>query len=300
MEMTLVVMAAGMGSRYGGLKQIEPVGRNGEIIMEYAAYDALRAGFGRVVFVIKPEMEADFRRIAGDRIARHMDVAYAFQRLDGLLPEGFSVPEGRVKPWGTGHALLTAASEVRGSFCVVNADDFYGRDAFAQVGAFLRRSGSGRPYACCMAGYAVENTLTDNGTVSRGICTTDAAGMLTSITERTKLRREGGAVADLDSGARVELGTPVSLNLWGFPQAVLGDLQEAFADFLRSNPDPVKGEFYLPSFVDGLIRSGRASAAVLPTDTRWYGVTYHEDRQVLVDAVGALTDRGEYPEPLFA
>lgn len=298
MDMTLVVMAAGMGSRYGGLKQMEPVGGNGEIILEYAVRDAMRAGFNHVVFVLKAEMLADFRAVAGDRIARHVDVRYVFQKPE-YLPTGFTVPEGRVKPWGTGHALLTAACAVEGAFCVVNADDFYGADAFAQVGDFLRGHPAGRGVLpCCMAGYAVENTLTENGAVSRGVCTTEA-GVLTSITERTKLRRAGDAVKDDDSGAVVPLGTPVSLNLWGFPHAALDALGEAFAAFLRNMDNPLKDEFYLPAYVQTLIRGGAAEVAVLPTDARWYGVTYHSDRRTLVDAVAAMTGRGDYPSPLF-
>lgn len=300
MDMTLVIMAAGMGSRYGGLKQIEPVGKNGEIIMEYAVCDAVRAGFNHVVFVLKEEMLADFRAVAGDRIARHVDVRYVFQKTE-YLPTGFSVPEGRVKPWGTGHALLTAASAVEGAFCVVNADDFYGADAFAKVGAFLKAHDTGKfPMMCCMAGYAVENTLTENGTVSRGVCTADGNGKLTFIVERTKLRRTGNSVTDDDSGAVVALGTPVSLNLWGFPYAALGDLENAFASFLGNMANPVKDEFYLPAYVQSLIGSGAAEVSVLPTDAKWYGVTYHSDRQTLVDAVAAMTDRGDYPSPLFA
>jgi hypothetical protein len=300
MDMTLVIMAAGMGSRYGGLKQIEPVGKNGEIIMEYAVCDAVRAGFNHVVFVLKEEMLADFRAVAGDRIARHVDVRYVFQKPE-YLPAGFSVPEGRVKPWGTGHALLTAASAVEGAFCVVNADDFYGADAFAKVGAFLQsHDGDRKPLPCCMAGYAVENTLTENGTVSRGVCTADKSGTLTSIVERTKLRRDGNSVTDDDSGVSVALGTPVSLNLWGFPHAALDNLENAFAAFLKGMTNPVKDEFYLPAYVQSLIGSGAAEVSVLPTDAKWYGVTYHSDRQTLVDAVAAMTDRGDYPSPLFA
>jgi hypothetical protein len=301
MDMTLVIMAAGMGSRYGGLKQIEPVGKNGEIIMEYAVCDAVRAGFNHVVFVLKEEMLADFRAVAGDRIARHVDVRYVFQKPE-YLPAGFSVPEGRVKPWGTGHALLTAASAVEGAFCVVNADDFYGADAFAKVGAFLQsHDGDRKPLPCCMAGYAVENTLTENGTVSRGVCTADKSGTLTSIVERTKLRRDGNSVTDDDSGVSVALGTPVSLNLWGFPLRGAGQSGKRLRGVPEGNmANPVKDEFYLPAYVQSLIGSGAAEVSVLPTDAKWYGVTYHSDRQTLVDAVAAMTDRGDYPSPLFA
>lgn len=299
MDMTLVVMAAGMGSRYGGLKQIEPVGVSGEIIMEYAVYDAMLSGFNHVVFVLKEEMLPDFRKVAGDRIARHLDVSYAFQKLD-FLPEGDSVPENRVKPWGTGHALLTAASAVKGPFCVVNADDFYGRDAFMQVGQFLKvRSVVSAPLPCCMAGYAVENTLTENGTVSRGICSVDRNHMLTSIVERTKLHRTGNTVTDDESGVTVPLGTPVSLNLWGFPQEVLDGLKDAFGKFLHGMKNPGKDEFYLPAYVENLLSNGQATVSVLPTDTKWYGVTYHSDRKTLVDAIASMTNEGQYPVKLF-
>lgn len=298
MELTLVVMAAGLGSRYGGLKQIDPVGKNGEIILEYALHDALQAGFRKVVFVIKEEMLADFKEIAGDRIAQLMEVSYAFQRLEDI-PQGFTVPQGRVKPWGTGQALLAARGQVQGPFCVVNADDFYGRDAFMQVGNYLKTVTNTAPWRCCMAGYAVENTLTENGTVSRGICTADSENRLTAIVERTKLHREGDHVLDDESGAMVALGTPVSLNLWGFPQGALDELEAAFAEFLQKNVNPLKGEFYLPSFVDGLIRSGSATVQVLPTDTHWYGVTYHEDREPLVAAIAKMTAEGTYPPALF-
>jgi hypothetical protein len=299
MEKTLVVMAAGMGSRYGGLKQIEPVGGSGEIIPEYAVYDAMQAGFRHVVFVLREEMLPDFRQVAGDRIARHLDVQYVFQKPE-LLPAGFSVPAGRTKPWGTGHALLTAAPAVQGAFCVVNADDFYGRDAFARVGGFLDTAPETEIVPCCMAGYAVENTLTENGTVSRGVCTVDGRGMLTSIVERTKLHRTADVVTDDDSGAVVPLGTPVSLNLWGFPRRALDGLEDAFARFLRSMREPLKEEFYLPGYVETLLSGGRATVAVLPTRARWYGVTYRQDRQVLTAAVAAMTEAGWYPRPLFA
>ncbi len=299
MDMTLVIMAAGMGSRYGGLKQIAPVGQTGEIIMEYAIFDAMKAGFNHVVFVIKEEMLADFKEIVGDRIAKHISVDYAFQALDAL-PYGYSVPPGREKPWGTGHAVLCAADYIKGSFCVINADDFYGRDAYLRVGEFLKSAGENSPLPCCMAGYQIENTLTENGTVARGVCDTDENGTLITVTEQIKLRRVGDIVVDDDSGAETQLGTPVSLNMWGFSHGVLSYLDEDFANFLDANQNFLKGEFFLPSFVTSLITRDIATVQVLPTTAQWYGVTYKEDRQGLVDAIAALTQSGEYHPNLFA
>ncbi len=297
--MTLVIMAAGMGSRYGGLKQIAPVGKTGEIIMEYAIYDAIQAGFTHVVFVIKEEMMKDFQSIVGDRVSNHISVDYAFQKLN-LLPQGHSVPDGRVKPWGTAHAVLSAAPHIRGDFCVINADDFYGRDAFLQVGGFLRTAKNHPPFPCCMAGYQIENTLTENGTVARGVCVTDPNGVLCSVTERTRLHRVGDLVVDDDSGSQTPIGTPVSLNLWGFTQGVLKELDSAFSAFLTENQNSITGEFYLPTFVSGLIAQHRATVQVLPTTAQWFGVTYQQDRQGLVDAIDAMTAQGEYPPNLFS
>lgn len=298
MNLTLVIMAAGMGSRYGGLKQIEPVGTSDEIIMEYAIFDAIRGGFDHVVFVIKEELEADFRQIVGDKIAKYINVSYAYQKIDAL-PNGHTVPEGRTKPWGTGHAVLSAKPHVNTPFCVINADDFYGRDAFAKVGEFLKNADKTKPYPCCMAGYLIENTLTENGTVARGVCCTDTTGVLTSVTELTKLHRVGDAVTDDNTQREIALGTPVSLNMWGFSHGVLSELETEFSAFLKENPDPIKGEFYLPSFVSSLIADSAATVQVLSTEAQWYGVTYKEDRQTLVDAIGEMTARGDYSSPLF-
>ncbi len=299
MDMTLVIMAAGMGSRYGGLKQIAPVGKTGEIIMEYAIYDAIQAGFNHVVFVIKEEMEGDFKEIVGDRMAKHISLDYAFQKITSL-PEGHAVPEGRMKPWGTAHAVLAAAPYIKGNFCVINADDFYGRDALIQVGNFLKSADTANPLPCCMAGYQIENTLTENGTVARGVCVTDDSGTLLSVTEQIQLHRVGDLVIDDDSGAETALGTPVSLNMWGFAHGVLPHLAGAFETFLTENQNPLKGEFYLPSFVSALIQANQASVQVLPTTAQWYGVTYQEDRQGLVDAIDEMTQNGEYPPNLFS
>lgn len=299
MKPTLVIMAAGLGSRYGGLKQMAPVGAGGELLMEYAVYDAIRAGFDKVVFVIKAELHADFESLVLRKLAGRIKAVCAVQALDDL-PPGYSVPAGRKKPWGTGHAVWAARGEIDGPFCVINADDFYGREAFEAVGRFLQTTDETQPpYRCCMAGYAVENTLTAHGTVSRGVCTVDAGGMLVSVDERLRLCREGDSIRDLETGLAYPAGTPVSLNMWGFSAGVTGELEGALAAFLDGNQDPMKGEFYLPAFVDGLVRAGRASVAVLPVAARWYGVTYQEDRPVLADALLDMTKAGGYPAGLW-
>ncbi|GHV04684.1 nucleotidyltransferase [Clostridia bacterium] len=289
MKPTLVVMAAGMGSRYGGLKQMDPFG--GNLIMEYAVYDAINAGFGKVVFIIKPEMLEDFKQVAGDKIARRVPVSYVFQSL-GDLPEGFTVPDGRVKPWGTGHAVSLIAGVVNEPFCVINADDFYGAEPFKSVAEFL----TGGTDQSCMAGYRVENTLSESGGVTRGVCgVTD--GKLTSVTERMKiLRGTDGAIRDTDSGVDIPEGTFVSMNLFGFPQRILPRLKAQFVEFLKRG-DAV--EFLLPRAIDEMIREGFTSVSVLPTSARWFGVTYREDREPLRLALEGMTKRGLYPELLF-
>lgn len=295
---TLVIMAAGMGSRYGGSKQTEPVGPHNEILLEYTVYDAMQAGFNKAVFILREKMVEEFKQLYGDRIAKHMDVAYAVQDLNDL-PQGFSVPDGRTKPWGTAHAVWCARKKVNEVFCAINADDFYGRDAFLKVFSFMQSMPESKPYACCMAGYRLKNTLTDNGTVSRGVCRADEGGMLTSIVELTQIRRTESGIADMKTGTSLNEEAPVSMNLWGFPRAVLDDLSQHLCTFLQNNPDPQKGEFYLPFYVDSLLKSGEASVRVLDTTTRWYGITYPEDRQAVANALKELTEQGVYPETLF-
>lgn len=300
---TLVIMAAGMGSRFGGNKQIAPVDDAGHIIIDFSIFDAVRAGFGKVVCVIKPEMEADFRRAIGDAIARHVEVEYAYQTIDAKLPADFAIPEGRQKPWGTGHAVLCALEQVEGPFAVINADDFYGRDAFRAAADFLLADGDENEHA--MVGYNIENTLTENGTVSRGVCQGDADGFLTDITERTAIEpREGGAAYTEDGGATwtfIPAGTPVSMNLWAFRRGVVEAFGRMFADFLKNDvpKNPVKAEFYLPNVPKALIAEDRARVRLLNTSERWYGMTYREDAEKVRAAVRAMKEDGVYPEKLW-
>ena len=300
---TLVIMAAGMGSRFGGNKQIAPVDDAGHIIIDFSIFDAVRAGFGKVVCVIKPEMEADFRRAIGDAIARHVEVEYAYQTIDAKLPADFAIPEGRQKPWGTGHAVLCALEQVEGPFAVINADDFYGRDAFRAAADFLLADGDENEHA--MVGYNIENTLTENGTVSRGVCQGDADGFLTDITERTAIEpREGGAAYTEDGGATwtfIPAGTPVSMNLWAFRRGVVEAFGRMFADFLKNDvpKNPVKAEFYLPNVPKALIAEGHARVRLLNTSERWYGMTYREDAEKVRAAVRAMKEDGVYPEKLW-
>ncbi len=298
----LVIMAAGMGSRFGGCKQIAPVDDAGHIIIDFSIYDALRAGFGRVVCVIKREMEADFRQAIADRLPADVDLRFAYQALDAL-PEGFGVPEGRQKPWGTGQAVLCALPLTEGPFAVINADDFYGRDAFMAAAEFLRAAGSPDEHA--MVGYNIENTLTENGTVSRGVCRDDGKGYLADITERTKVEpRDGGAAftEDGESWTFVPAGTPVSMNLWAFREGVKPAFESMFRDFLRNDvpANPMKAEFYLPNVPKRLIAEGRAAVRLLRTDERWYGMTYKQDRQKVWDAIAAMKAEGVYPERLWS
>ena len=299
---TLIIMAAGMGSRFGGNKQIAPVDDAGHIIIDFSIYDAIRAGFGKVVCVIKPEMEADFRRAIGDNIARHVELKYAYQVLDAI-PAGFAVPEGRTKPWGTGHATLCALKEVDGPFAVINADDFYGRDAFAAAARFLLEEGDPNEHA--MVGYNIENTLTENGSVSRGVCQGDASGYLTDITERTTIEpREGGAAFTEDGGATwtfIPAGTPVSMNLWAFREGVVPAFGRLFEDFLRNTVpgNPAKAEFYLPNVPKTLIAEGRGRVRLLNTSERWYGMTYREDAEKVRAAIAGMKAKGLYPEKLW-
>lgn len=293
----LVVMAAGMGSRFGGLKQIEPVGPNGQIIMNYSIYDAWKAGFRHVVFIIKEEMRQAFQERIGDYASTLMKVEYAYQSLD-RLPEGYTAPEGRTKPFGTGHAVYCVCGMFREPFAVINADDFYGADAFQTMYDYLAGAQDDDKYRYCMVGYRVENTLTENGTVARGVCTADENGNLATITERTKISRdENGNISDPEVGIIPE-GTLVSMNMWGFTPSFLDELEAGLIDFLQNKlqTDLMKAEFYLPTAVDDLIKAGKATAKVLSTSAQWYGVTYKEDKPVVVEALKRMTDEGIYPE----
>ena len=299
---TLVVMAAGMGSRYGGLKQLDAVGPHGQVILDYSVYDAYRAGFERVVFVIKPEIEAAFRERVGERIARKMDARYVFQTLEDM-PAGYSAPEGRVKPWGTCHAVLAARGEVDGPFAVINADDRYGPEGFRGIYEHFKRASAGE---YCMAGYLLGNTLTENGSVARGVCETDSEGRLVSVTERTRIEKTAsGARYTEDGGASwtdIALDSTVSMNLWGFTRDFMDEAWTRFPAFLDRTlrENPLKGEYFLPGVVTQLLEEGRASVRVLRTRDRWYGVTYKEDRASVTAAFGRLTEEGVYPEELWA
>lgn len=292
----LVVMAAGMGSRYGGLKQIDPVGPNGQIIMHYSIYDAWKAGFRRVVFIIKEELLDAFRERIGNAAEKLMQVDYVFQSPN-KLPEGCTMPEGRTKPLGTGHAIYCVRGVVSEPFAVINADDFYGAQAFQCLYDYLKDAQDDDKYRYCMVGYRVENTLTENGTVSRGICEADENGYLADIVERTAISRDAnGVISDPEAGEIAE-GTLVSMNMWGFTPSFLDELKTGLRTFMTDElpKNPAKGEYYLPFAVDHLIQNGQATAKVLQTSAQWYGVTYKEDKPVVVDALRRMTEAGLYP-----
>ena len=300
----LVIMAAGMGSRYGGLKQIDPVDEQGHIIMDFSIFDAKRAGFEKVVFIIKKENEADFKEAVGNRMAEQMEVAYVYQDLH-TIPEGFEVPEGRVKPWGTAHAVLSAIDEIDGPFAVINADDYYGRDAFQVIYDYLATHEDDDKYRYTMVGYKLENTVTDNGHVARGVCDTNEAGELVRITERTRIeKRNGGIAYSEDDGASwTELpgDTLVSMNMWGFTRSILDEIKAGFPAFLEKGlvSNPMKCEYFLPAVVSTLLEEGRATVAVLASADKWYGVTYKEDKPVVVQAIKKMKAEGRYPEKLW-
>ena len=301
----LVIMAAGMGSRYGGgIKQLEHVGPAGEIIMDYSIYDALDAGFDKVIFITRKDLEAEFRRVIGDRIEKYAKVEYVFQELSDL-PEGFRVPEVRTKPWGTGQAVLSCLGTIREPFAVINADDYYGKEAFVKLHEFLANaepSEDGK-YHFCMAGFVLGNTLSDNGIVTRGICRVDDKGRLTDVEETFGIQRDKDeAVGKTGAGepVRLALDSLVSMNMWGFTPDFLNELHSGFADFLNAlEPGDVKSEYLLPEVVGDLVRRGKAKVDVLHTHDKWFGVTYKEDKATVVAALRALTDQGLYPERLF-
>lgn len=316
-EPILIVMAAGMGSRYGGLKQMDPVGNNGEIIMDFSLYDAWRAGFRKVVFIIKKEMEQDFRAIIERGAGKKLETVYVFQEL-GDLPQGYEIPEGRVKPWGTGHAVLSARTAVDQPFAVINADDFYGAEAFQNIYDFLKSAEDDTQYRYGMVGYRIENTLTENGHVARGVCRVDENGCLADITERTKIQRNGGVIQyaeEIEGRAEaagtagepkltwtdIPEGTPVSMNLWGFTLSMMKELETRFPAFLERalTENPLKGEYFLPFVVDELIREQRAVVRVLMSHEKWHGVTYKEDKAAVTAALAELKDAGRYPFDLW-
>ncbi|MDR0743289.1 MAG: nucleotidyltransferase [Tannerella sp.] len=300
MKPTLFVLAAGMGSRYGGLKQLDGLGPYGETIMDYSIFDAIRGGFGKVVFVIRKDFEDDFRNKILSKYENHIPVEIVFQSLD-KLPEGFTCPEGRTKPWGTNHAVLMGKDVIKEPFAVINADDFYGRDSFEALGKELAGA-EDKKNDYCMVGFRVGNTLSESGSVARGVCGTDPEGYLTTVVERTAIERIDGEIQFTDENGRkvvVDENTPVSMNMWGFTPDYFDYSEEYFKDFLRKNMDNLKSEYFIPLMVNELVTKKIARVKVLDTTSRWFGVTYADDRQGVVDKIQALINAGEYPEKLF-
>jgi len=299
----LVIMAAGMGSRYGGLKQLDPVGNHGQLIIDYSIYDARRAGFETVVFVIKPEIEDDFKRCIGDRVSRAMDVKYVYQ-LKEDLPEGYSVPAERQKPWGTAHAALAARKVVEGPFAIINADDYYGPEAYQKIYDHLSTHEDGELYEYVMVGYLLKNTVTENGTVARGVCEETADRCLSQITERTKIEKGPPPRFTEDDGktwTELDEDTIVSMNMWGFTRSFLDEAWTRFPAFLDRAlaENPAKAEYFLPTVVSQLIDEGRARVKVLRSGDKWYGVTYREDKPTVMAAIAEKTKAGLYPDRLW-
>lgn len=303
MKPTLLLLAAGMGSRYGGLKQLDSVGPNGETIMDYSIYDAIKAGFGKIVFVIRKDFEEDFRKKILSKYEGHIDAELVFQSLDAL-PEGFTCPEERVKPWGTNHAVMMAAKVIHEPFCVINCDDFYNRDAFMVIGKYLSELPEGAKNLYAMVGFRIGNTLSENGTVARGICTVDDKGSLTTVVERTEIKRIDGKVNYKDENGtwvQVDDNTPVSMNVWGFTPDYFDYSEAFFKEFLsrEENRNSLKSEFYIPMMVNQLIQERTATVRVLDTTSKWFGVTYAADREDTVERVRKLIEEGVYPNHLF-
>ena len=296
----LVIMAAGMGSRYGGLKQIDPVDAKGRIIMDFSIFDAKRAGFDKVIFIIKKEQEELFREAVGDRVSEYMEVAYAYQEIDNI-PAGFKVPEGRVKPWGTAHAVYSCKDMIDGPFAVINADDYYGREAFKLIFDYLESHEDDDKFRYTMVGYKLCNTVTENGYVSRGVCDMNEAGELISIHERTRIEQhEDGIAYTEDDGANwigLADDTTVSMNMWGFSRSILDEIEKGFLAFLEKGikENPMKCEYYLPGVVSDLLEENRATVAVLKSSDKWYGVTYKEDKPVVMEAIRKMEEEGLYP-----
>ncbi|HIT05075.1 MAG TPA: nucleotidyltransferase [Candidatus Scybalocola faecipullorum] len=300
----LVIMAAGMGSRYGGLKQIDPMDNDGHIIMDFSIFDAVRAGFEKVVFIIKRQNEKDFKEVIGRRIEKKVQVEYVFQDLDNL-PSGYTVPEGRVKPFGTGHAILSCKDVIDGPFAVINADDYYGVSAFKTIYDYLDSHQDDDKYRYAMVGYILENTLTDNGHVARGVCETDENHYLAGITERTHIeKKDDGTYYTEDDGQtwhKIKEGSIVSMNFWGFSESILKELDDRFSKFLDENleKNPLKCEYFLPTVVNELLDEGKATVKVLKSADRWYGVTYKEDKAFVMEAIQKFKDSGIYPKKLW-
>lgn len=300
----LVIMAAGMGSRYGGLKQIDPIDSKGHIIMDFSMFDAKRAGFEKVIFIIKKENEADFKEAVGDRMAQYMDVSYAFQELDNL-PEGYSVPDGRTKPWGTAHAVLSCIDQVDGPFAVINADDYYGAEAFKLIYDYLSTHEDDDKFRYTMVGYHLGNTVTDNGHVARGLCEMNENGELVAVNERTRIEKRDGGIAYTEDDGETWTSVPadkiVSMNMWGFSKSILEEINNGFCAFLDEGlkVNPMKCEYFLPSVVSNLLAEDRATVSVLESADKWYGVTYKEDKPVVEAAIAKMKEDGLYPDNLW-
>lgn len=299
MKPTLFVLAAGMGSRYGGLKQLDGVGTSGETIMDYSVFDAMRAGFGKVVFVIRKDFEDDFRNIVLSKYQDKIPCEICFQSID-KLPAGFTPNPDRTKPWGTNHAVLMGKELIHEPFAVINADDFYGKESFQVLADFLT-SVEGKRGQWCMVGYRVQNTLSENGSVSRGVCSTDENGYLTDVVERTKIEEVGKKVIYTENGVDTELplNTPVSMNMWGFTPEYFEMAEQGFIQFLKANEKELKAEYYIPTMVNNAIIEGKATCKVLDTPSKWFGVTYAEDRPQVVMKINELVHKGIYPTKLF-
>ena len=303
MKPTLLLLAAGMGSRYGGLTQLDGLGPNGETIMDYSIYDAIKAGFGKIVFVIRKDFEKEFKEKVLSKYEGHIPAELVFQSLDAL-PEGYAVPEGREKPWGTNHAVMMAKDVIKEPFCVINCDDFYNRDSFMVIGKFLSELPENSKNAYAMVGFRVGNTLSENGTVARGVCSTDENGLLTTVVERTEIMRVEGKVSYKDEEGQwvaIEDNTPVSMNMWGFSPDYFDYSEEYFKDFLadEKNRTNLKAEFFIPLMVNKLINDKTATVKVLDTTSKWFGVTYSADREGTVERIQSLVNEGVYPSKLF-
>ena len=303
-EPVLVIMAAGLGSRYGGLKQMDPISDKDEIILDFSLYDAVMAGFKKVIFVIKKEIEEDFRKRIEGKADKYIETVYAYQETDDL-PEGFEVPEGRTKPWGTCHAVLACRDLIDGPFAVINADDYYGAGAFHTIYDYLAGAEDGDTYNYCMVGYNIENTLTENGSVARGVCAGTDDGYLAEIHERTKIMRKDGKIAYTEDDGKtfteIPKGTPVSMNVWGFTESFIKESMARFPKFLEEalKENPLKAEYFLPFVVQELLSEGKARVRLLNSYDKWYGVTYKEDKEDVVNALQSLKDKGFYPDKLW-
>ncbi|MBE6362455.1 MAG: nucleotidyltransferase [Lentisphaerae bacterium] len=302
MSLSLLILAAGMGSRYGSLKQLDQMGPSGETVMDYSVFDALRSGFDRVIFVIRRDFEEEFKNVIGKRYEGKVKIEYAFQDKNDL-PGNFKCPEGREKPWGTGHAVYAARHLLNEPFAVINADDFYGRDSYKQLAEYLSNPPAPGKVRGCIASFILSNTLSENGSVSRGICSDDGKGHLTKVVENTRIyrRADGKVVSLMEDGTEVELtgNEPASMNSWGFMPEMVNEIEKLFIEFLNARGTELKSEFYLPGVVDSLINSGKAEIAMRYSKDSWFGVTYKEDRPFVQAALKRLVDSGAYPEKLF-